>query len=272
MTVKLRQTIEPLGYEVHHKTIDLPRTFGFSRAHGLLTITRSKTIEVQQPIQIHHIGSDFFGFVPRTLLLLRASWRNESRGQKKRFPNRLLLANTHVTHGASHKARRKRQTQLLNLLAVLEKTRSRTESIIMGSDLNISPSFTDGPFLTRVDKAAWQANSLQYEWFARIAFSTLKLIDTYKHARPKDNGFTQDRERNPLTRYGFATRVEPSQRIDFIWFANAQCSTKQHQLNIDHSEICFDRPFPDPQNPSKALFLSDHFGVLAQFSLPPFTD
>ncbi len=178
---------------------------------------------------------------------------------------KILFATTHLTPQID--ANQIRLEQVESLSKILNK--SPADTIIFGGDLNISDNFEyklSFPDMegTPVD---WAINAQSYDALMALVPN---MKDTWRIVNPSDLGFTEDRTLNDLTRISDSTRVEPEQRIDYVFVIN-----KMGSLEIIGSKIVFDQPILDKkgnvrmvkygkeESTQGRLFLSDHFGVMS---------
>ena len=172
------------------------------------------------------MGYDYVGQITRVVLEVPITLRNGIT---------LTLLNTHLNAGFNRGGPGVRSEQLSQVAQVARN--AQTDFVIIGADFNVSPEFGELREDDIGSREQWQDNRLDYARF--VAETRGKtLSDTYFIKNPNDNGFTQDREKNPLAALGRTTRKEPSLRIDFVWVGTNASGTSSYQ--IDDSRIVLD--------------------------------
>jgi endonuclease/exonuclease/phosphatase family metal-dependent hydrolase len=117
----------------------------------------------------------------------------------------------------------------------------RAHHVILAGDLNAGPEASSVRFLC-----------------ARQSLGGMSVCyrDAWEAANPDDPGLTFS-PRNPLVTHGDWPR-EPSRRIDYLLVRGAECGPT---LDVHRCALAFDEPV-------HGVWLSDHFGVVADLAVP----
>jgi len=174
----------------------------------------------------------------------------------------IFLCAAHLSAGLGLTEFRIQQAQ--ELAQMLNKRADDFDFVIAGADFNASPTFSKP---LPEEQAQWTRNIQAYLDFANVAY---RFRDAYWSVN-QDDGFTQDRVKNPLTKYSDSTKDEPEQRIDYVWFGSAKKTFRVETASLYFTDFLKDQngrviTGTDPRDPSTSfnLHMSDHFGVFSK--------
>ena len=173
-----------------------------------------------------------------------------------------FILNTHFTPIYNLQGYRAKQISDLNQLRFNIFLQYPEADVIVTGDYNISPTFGEMKEGDDGTASDWQANG---DLFTRLleGYGISLCVDTFDLAQESNlaTPYTQDRERNHLTALSDSTNVEPSQRIDHMIYCSKSRISQDKILSFDH---IFTERYTLP---SGEYELSDHYGVMIEFSL-----
>ena len=236
------------------------RRFGV-RGHGLQIFVREEKLEL--------VSSEFIPYLDHSGTMIRGAFEDfkalkykvdvqrgtlTARVRLKGRPGstKVRLVTTHLTSRLEE--REVRDAQLAALSKTLVAFAGNADSVILGADLNISPSFLgEKP----EELTGYLSNSQQYLKF----MCETGMADSFVTAKKRlGKRFTQDRTQNSLARRGPSTKDEPEQRLDFIML-NGAVTQLYRTVFTENSVSVRRRKF------GHKIPLSDHFGVMVDCKL-----
>jgi len=174
-----------------------------------------------------------------------------------------LFVTFHLTPLLSEK--QKREKEMVEIIEEIQK--EKADYLFIGADFNFSESFGElyPGDLGAIHPQRWVRNGELYsEWLFLMGEHGFFCRDNWKTLFPEESGYTQDREHNSVAAAGFATKTEPSQRLDQLW----TCAAGDEAYKVESVRLIFTERTVDDLGVKAEL--SDHYGVESRVILNGF--